>query len=309
MAGRGSGGNSGREEPTNAYCGTTWSPAAPVEFAAPDVVFERVSRFLLGVETPATNLPSQTSREWAGQLATSILGMLSVPAAPGMTRFVNKWWPGTPTPEIWAAYFSSKRGTLTDLFTSTSLVPEGAGVLTDPAVLSRAGFAGRGAFVLGQALCTQIPEDPTSGTTPAPLMPNQTRRAQHELTVANQPCRACHELTDPIGYALGDFATDGSYRTIDNELPIDTYATLSIAGNQLPVADAKGLGIALSGTCEVSICFTRLLFSDATLNAKVPRFATEDEIATVAGQFAATGLSLPELVRLIVESDPFLRAD
>jgi hypothetical protein len=275
-------------------------------------VFQRVSQFLFALDQPVPDdLPSMTTRQWAGTLAASALASLNVPRAQGMARFVRNWWPGTPTPEQWAAYFSSKHGTLVDLLTTDSLLPDGgAGVLTDPTVLSRAGIAARGSFIDRQLLCVQIPSPPPDLSTLPPLMSGQTRRAQLETAVAGQPCHACHEQTDPLGFALGNFATDGSYHTTENDLPIVTEATVRLPGGVVTVVqDAQSLGNQLANSCEVAICFTHSLLQDATVSANLPNPASAEEITLIASQFAAAGLSLPELVRLVVESDAFLSAD
>jgi hypothetical protein len=226
-----------------------------------------------------------------------------------MDRFVKSWWPGTPAPEAWAAYFSTKQGTLLELLTSDELLANGAGMLTDPAVISYPGIAMRGVFVSGQLLCAPISAPPEEATPPRPLMPGETRRSQLEALVENAPCRTCHVRIDPFGDALGNFATDSSYRTVENARPIDTEATLLLPqSGKLTVLDAPSMGVALANSCEAALCLARTMLRDAAISAHLPNDASDQEVARIAEQFTESGLSLPELVRLVVESDAFLTA-
>jgi len=294
------------------FCGYQLPTAHSVEFASPSIVYQRMFKFLFDLDQPpTTTLPSETTREWAGTLAASALASLNTPSAQGMNRFVNDWWPGTPTAEYWAAYFSSRRGTLVDLLTTSSLLANGAGLLTDPSVLSREVFSGRGGFVLNRLVCIEVgPPGPAGEFEDPPLVPGRTRRSQREELVAHQPCTACHSMMDPYGFALAEFATDGSFRTIENDLPIDTEVAIWLpqSGNQT-VLDAQNLGSTLANSCEVALCLVERLLHDAQRSADLPHEASEPEMAEIAAQFTASGLSLPDLVRLVVESDAFLSAD
>jgi len=292
-----------------AFCGTQWTTSSSVQFAPPDVVSQRLSAFLFGESLVPHTLPAETTRQWAGNLAVSSISSSDIVGLRGLQRFVSEWWPGTPSPEIWGAYFSSEPGsTLNDLLTTDALLPNGAGMLTDPAVLARGGISERGNFVLGHLLCMEIPPEPDSITEP-PLKAGQTRRSQIEGGTASQPCLTCHSLTDPIGYALGNFALDGSYQTRENDLPIDTQATLTVLRNSGPktVLDAVGLGSTLSHSCEAALCLTRQLLQYAAESAGLPQPGSDQEVAAIAAQFSAGGLRLRDLVRLVVESDVFLR--
>jgi hypothetical protein len=293
------------------FCGTQWTTASSVQFAPPDVVSQRLGKFLFGISTlgPPT-LPPETTRQWAGTLATSTLTSSGMAGILGLHRFVSEWWPGTPETIAWAMYFISEQATLSDLLTTDALLPHGAGMLTDLAVLRSGGISERGNFVLGHLLCMNVPPEPDSVSEP-PLKTGQTRRSQIEAATASQPCRVCHALVDPIGYALGNFALDGSYQTRENDLPIDTQAALTMlpnSGNQT-VLDAVGLGSTLSNSCEAALCLTRQLLQYAVDSAALPAPGSAQEVAAIAAQFTAGGLRLLDLVRLVVESDVFLRGD
>ena len=292
------------------FCGVPWTSASSVEFAPPDVVAPRLGRFLFGANLVPRTLPAETTRQWAGTLAVSSITSSDLTGLLGLHRFVNDWWPGTYSPETWAAYFISEQATLSDLLTTGDQLSHGAGMLTDRAVLGRGGISERGNFIVGHLLCLEIPPEPDSVTEP-PLKVGQTRRSQIEAATGIQPCLGCHSFFDPLGYALGNFALDGSYQTRENDLPIDTRATLTMLRSSGPktVLDAVSLGSTLSNSCEAVLCLTRQLLRYAVDSAGLPAPASDQEAAAIAAQFSASGFRLRELVRLVVESDVFLRAN
>ena len=49
-------------------------------------------------------------------------------------------------------------------------------------------------------------------------------REKQMLHSGNEPCASCHKIFDPMGFALENFSTDGSWRTKDGGdggVPID----------------------------------------------------------------------------------------
>jgi hypothetical protein len=274
-------------------------------------VYQRIIKFVLDLEQPIPDdLPSETTREWAGNLAASTLASVQGAVPAGMNRFVKNWWPGTPTPELWSMWFGAEgNGTLVYLFTSPHQRSYGAGPLTDPTVLSLPFITARGNLIDSRVLCNQpFPSDPSTVT---PLPPGETRRSELErIEATDASCASCHKPLDPFGFALQNFATDGTFRTTENGLPLDTTAVLRLPQTgDVAVLDAQSMGNALANSCEAALCFTQQLLHDASVSAQLPREASLPEVAQIADQFARSGLILPGLVRLVVESDPFLSAN
>jgi hypothetical protein len=90
----------------------------------------------------------------------------------------------------------------------------------------------RGVWVLENILGTPPPEPPPNVP---PLEDTKsdkkilTLREQMTMHRQNEPCRGCHQLMDPIGFALENFDADGSYRTKqggEGGVPLDTAVTL-----------------------------------------------------------------------------------
>ena len=89
----------------------------------------------------------------------------------------------------------------------------------------------RGVWIMERLLGTPAPTPPPNvpdlsqavgGSKPA------TVREQTEIHRRNPACASCHAVMDPLGFALENFDTVGSYRKVDPQtrLPIDTAATL-----------------------------------------------------------------------------------
>jgi mono/diheme cytochrome c family protein len=90
----------------------------------------------------------------------------------------------------------------------------------------------RGKWVLENVLGTPPPPPPanldTALKTDPPGSPPRTMRAQMERHRSNAVCASCHQLMDPIGFALEGFDVDGAVRTRDRDgLPLDTSDVLS----------------------------------------------------------------------------------
>ena len=104
-----------------------------------------------------------------------------------------------------------------------------AGILTLTSVSNRTSPVIRGAWILDVLLGTPLPTPPANVP---PLQENETG-AEHlsvrERTVehrANAFCAACHNIIDPIGFALESFDAVGAWRTKDSGFPVDPSGTL-----------------------------------------------------------------------------------
>jgi hypothetical protein len=123
-----------------------------------------------------------------------------------------------------------------------------AGVLTVTSYPTRTSVVKRGAWVLGQMLCSAPPAPPANvppfptgtvtGTTQKEIL------AQHRSDPA---CAACHDSMDNIGLAMENYDAVGAYRTTDNGVAID--ASGMFAG---PIAEPSGgTGPTFTGTVQL----------------------------------------------------------
>ena len=111
-----------------------------------------------------------------------------------------------------------------------------AGILTQASVLAvtsnptRTSPVKRGKFVLENLLGAPPPPPPPN----VPLLDDAGRkltgtlRQRLEQHRADATCAACHQLMDPIGFALEHFDAVGRYRQDDGGEPIDTSGVLPI---------------------------------------------------------------------------------
>jgi hypothetical protein len=166
----------------------------------------------------------------------------------------------------------------------------------------------RGAWILENLLGSPAPLPPpnvppfpeaTNGQGIAKVMTSvRERMEQHR---ANQPCKGCHQIMDPIGLSLENFDGVGRWRTEDLGSKIDT-------GGQL--VD----GTALDGVETLRVSMLR--YSDAlvqTMAEKLLMYATGrathyydmPEIRSITREAAAKDYRFSALVDAIVRSDPF----
>ena len=102
----------------------------------------------------------------------------------------------------------------------------------------------RGAWILENLIGSPPPPPPTSvprldDTSTSQTMTVRERLAEHR---ANEACAVCHDLIDPLGFALENFDAVGRWRTRDQEQPIDSRGMLP-SGEE--IADVDDLEAAI----------------------------------------------------------------
>jgi hypothetical protein len=114
-------------------------------------------------------------------------------------------------------------------------------------------------------------------------------------------CAGCHKLIDPMGLALENFDSDGSYRTAENGQRLDTSGEL----DGIAFSDAPGLGRAMHDNPATSACLVRRMYSYATGRGASRR--DMPWIRYLEKSFAADGYRLLDLMRRIAESENLYR--
>jgi hypothetical protein len=79
----------------------------------------------------------------------------------------------------------------------------------------------------------------------------------HPAVVHETACATCHVHIDPPGFALENFDSDGSYRTMENKTKIDSSGVL----DGITFNDAAGLGKAVHDNPATANCLVRRLYS------------------------------------------------
>ncbi len=120
----------------------------------------------------------------------------------------------------------------------------------------------RGDFILRRVLCRKMPRPAELGievVMPAPKPGTSTRELFVQHT-ADPECRSCHQVIDPLGYALEGFDAAGKARNEDSGRPVNTHAELPLQGERLTFDGAAQLSIWLANNPKTSDCFARQAF-------------------------------------------------
>ena len=106
-----------------------------------------------------------------------------------------------------------------------------------------------------------------------------------------------------MGFAFENYDGIGAYRTIDNGLPVDARATVTLDGQPRTVNDARGLVAALAASDEVQTCFTRQWFRYG-----LGRLDTDQDLASInaaATRFKSSMRDIREMVVALATSRTF----
>ena len=130
--------------------------------------------------------------------------------------------------EIPGVYGSHFRRVVLDDGRRGGLLGQGA-ILTATSYDNRTSPVTRGKWVLENLLGTPPPPPPPN----VPFLREQgagdevlTMRERMEEHRANPACASCHQLMDPLGFALENFDGIGGWRTVEGETPIDSSGEL-----------------------------------------------------------------------------------
>ncbi len=99
----------------------------------------------------------------------------------------------------------------------------------------------RGKWVLENLLGTP-PPSPPANVPPLPAQPGaapKTMRERMEVHRASPACAGCHQLMDPIGFAMENFDAVGGWRREDAGVPIDASGVLAGTGEVEGVVELR----------------------------------------------------------------------
>lgn len=160
-----------------------------------------------------------------------------------------------------------------------------AGVLTHPLLM--AGFAysdltspiHRGVFVSRNLLGRRLRSPPDSITPESPhLSPNLSTRERVSKQTKPVSCQSCHDMINPLGFAMEHFDTVGRYRTDENGKKIDASGAYMRADAELAkFTNATDLGAFVAEGREGHAAFVERLFKDAIKQPIMAYGANEKE--------------------------------
>jgi len=113
----------------------------------------------------------------------------------------------------------------------------------------------RGKFVREQLLCSPLPPPPNNvDTTLPPIDPKATAREQLEQKTSVEPCKSCHGIINPPGFAFEHFDEIGRYREDDHGLDIDASGDLTASDADGHFEDHTDLLATLDGSQQARDC-------------------------------------------------------
>jgi hypothetical protein len=179
-------------------------------------------------------------------------------------------------------------------------------ILSLTSVATRTSPVFRGKYVLSTFLNTPPPQPPAD--VPAleesakDVTAPKTVRAQLELHRKNSPCSTCHNVIDPVGFALENFDPVGVWRETDAEgKPLDTTGTLA-DGSQVSGPVALREKILSRPDAFVTVITERMLtyaLGRGLESGDMP------VVRQIVRQAAASDYRLSSIIMGIVESAPF----
>jgi Protein of unknown function (DUF1592)/Protein of unknown function (DUF1588)/Protein of unknown function (DUF1587)/Protein of unknown function (DUF1595)/Protein of unknown function (DUF1585) len=161
----------------------------------------------------------------------------------------------------------------------------------------------RGAFVLNKLMCLKISTPPASLGTITPPDPGVggTSRDRYTAHSSNPACAGCHNLLDPIGFALENFNSVGKWQDSENGKAIDVTVTYPDFGT---FSGAIELGKKMAESPAVHACF-----ATNWANFAYGRGTDEQDPCTMQrlqNTFKAKNYDIKELLLELTQTDTFL---
>jgi Protein of unknown function (DUF1592)/Protein of unknown function (DUF1588)/Protein of unknown function (DUF1587)/Protein of unknown function (DUF1595)/Protein of unknown function (DUF1585) len=181
-----------------------------------------------------------------------------------------------------------------------------AGVMTGTITTNRSNPVLRASFILNRLMCRKIslPTDPailalvqvpadTSGATA------RERFSKHSSQAV---CRSCHQILDPIGFALENYDPIGQYRTQENGATIDASSVMP--GSDETIVGGVELARWLADNGDAQDCFASHWVEFAYGETLRQDDACTRSAINVA--FEESGYDVKELLLALTQTDQFL---
>ena len=302
------------------------SPGVPAPllgpFAKPAVVWSRLAMLIWGIPAPPpTGLPTTTTYAWASQVVAQ--GFANVDAtlggSPGAKLFVSRWLElglGVRESTPFKGHYSTLLPKAVPALEVLLLTPLGetgrTGVFTEPIWLAlHKSISSRGRAMLANVMHQEIPPAPPGSVLNPMLDTSVSDRAALQEAVLQPQCNACHNLLDQPGYALGNFDSDGGYRTLDHGAPVDTTGKLQF-GDVQPMFDGiADFGVQLADKCQPNLAlahgFLGIALDLAGFSQDQQQALLDANIDRVQQAFVRGSRSYPALVTAFAQSEAVLR--
>jgi hypothetical protein len=143
-----------------------------------------------------------------------------------------------------------------------------AGVLTHPYVMARFAYSSesspihRGVFLARGVLGRTLRPPPDAFVPLAPdLHPDLTTRERVTLQTQPGECMACHQIINPLGFALEQFDAVGRFRETERGKPVNAAASYQApSGETVEITGARELAEYLAASPDCHAAFVEQLF-------------------------------------------------
>ena len=193
-----------------------------------------------------------------------------------------------------------------------ALRPRYGGIFTLPGVMTATANGVdtspviRGVWVLENVLGTP-PAPPPPDVEPLPTDTREATTIREQLALHRQheACNSCHRKIDPMGFAFENFDPVGRWRDRYKRAkgPIDTSTELSTGEKIADIVEFKKM--LMSRKQQVIRCLTEKMLTYASGRLLEP--TDRGEVDAIVSQLNSKGNRLRDLVRMVVQSDVFLR--
>ncbi|MDG2176010.1 MAG: DUF1592 domain-containing protein [Gammaproteobacteria bacterium] len=205
---------------------------------------------------------------------------------------------------VWGGYM--RRVELPEDSPRRGLLGHGS-ILTATSVPNRTSPVIRGAWIVENILGAHVPLPPPGVETnldqPASGQDVQadTLRQRLELHRADPSCASCHQIMDPVGFALENFDLIGRWRSLDNGLSINTASEM-VDGTYIDgPATLRAALLARPEAFMTSISERLLTYA---LGRELDHFDAP-AVRRIVEQAVSEGFTWTALVQAVVLSDPF----
>jgi hypothetical protein len=294
-------------------------------FAPPDVVWQRLAPFAWGRDVAPPELPTQTTYDWAGNVATQALDQAwaasraasNPDAVQGPRWFLRRWLRLDEDARLspsWNELLASGEPALHTLLLLPLPGGQRFGIFSEPDWLTAHPFISeRGTVMVEALLGVEVPRPPVDLQPPPASEDGLTGRERLERAVGAAPCMGCHQLFDPFGVSLEHFDADGNYRTLDAGKLVDAsgYYRLPSEDADTKYSDNLDLGRQLVFTCDTTRGFAdeflRIAIEKAGTPVETREMVFEANHVRIEQAFMNGGRTYRALVKAYAQSSAALR--
>ena len=178
-------------------------------------------------------------------------------------------------------------------------------ILTVTSAGNRTSPVQRGAWVMETLFGAPVPQPPPGVDQSLKEDPTLARpmtvRERLESHRANPNCASCHQIMDPIGFALENFDLDGRWREVDGTTPVDSTGKLVDGTTLTGVNDLRAALLARSDSFVTSLIEKMLMYA---LGRRIESY-DQPAIRAVLRRAKHDNYRFSSIVLGIAESVPF----